>query len=411
VKRFSFSSFTIAALALLLFSCATIIHGSKQNVLVNSDPQGARIFLNGTDTKKITPAKISIKRKPGFQNIRLERAGFEDKAITMDSRFNFLVVVDFFLYLIPGFIDLSVGAHHLYDDMIYAPLNPLTIPIKETPVINSPAVYTFNKLSDVDVGFRETRKTNVNRYALIIGNEDYTSFQRDLSSEVNVLFARDDASAFNEYAQKLLGIPERNITLLLDATSAEMRQGLARMNMIAKNSDGQAEFYVFYAGHGLPDEATKEPYLMPVDVSGRYVKLGVSMKEFYAQLTEFPTERITVFIDACFSGGARNQGLIASRGVKITPKNESVKGNMIVFTASDADESALPYIKKNHGLFTYHLLQKLKDTEGALTYKELADYMEQKVALESVIINNKEQHPKTILSPDVVEHWQSWAFR
>ena len=150
---------------------------------------------------------------------------------------------------------------------------------------------------------------------------------------------------------------------------------------------------------------------MPVDVSGRFVKLGIPLKEFYSQFTEYPAERVTVFIDACFSGGARNQGLIASRGVKITPKNESVKGNMVVFAASDADESALPYSQKNHGLFTYHLLQKLKETDGALTYKDLSEYMEQRVSLEAVIINSKEQHPKTILSPDVIETWQTWAFR
>lgn len=410
----SINSFLICTLAFVLVSCATIFHGAKQRIEVNSDPPGARIFLNGNDTKKVTPAKINVRRKSYVHYIKLERPGFQEHNLRLESRFNYLVLADFFFYVIPGLVDLSVGANRVYDKTIYAPLTPSVAP-KESAIITvatQPAKgYSFNKLSDVDLGFEPSRKINENRYALIIGNEDYTSFQRDLGSEVNVAFARDDASAFREYAIKMLGIPERNTTLLLDATAAEMRQGITRMNLIAKNSDGKAELVIYYAGHGLPDEATKDPYLMPVDVSGQYVKLGIPLKELYEQVSEYPAERITVFIDACFSGGARNQALVASRGVKITPKNGTVKGNMVVFAASDADESALPYTIKNHGLFTYYLLQKLKDANGNISYGELADYMRKKVSLESVIINNKEQHPKTIVSPEVVDTWKEWELR
>ncbi|HEY5825528.1 MAG TPA: caspase family protein, partial [Cyclobacteriaceae bacterium] len=294
----------ICVVLLALNSCASIIHGSRQKILVNSDPTAARIYLNGTDTKKETPAQIKVRRKSGTQMIKLERAGFETTTYGIKSHFNALVAVDFLFWIFPGVIDVCVGAQHLYDKTVYVPLRaaPLTQPVERVAVNRSKGPYLFTRLSDVDVISNVSTKTNDNRFALIIGNEDYTSFQRDLTSEVNVSFARDDASAFNDYAQKLLGIPERNITLLLDATAAEMRQGMAKMNMISKNSGGRAELFVFYAGHGLPDEVSKEPYLMPVDVSGRFVKLGIPLKEFYSQLTEYPTERTTVFIDACFSG-------------------------------------------------------------------------------------------------------------
>jgi len=42
-------------------------------------------------------------------------------------------------------------------------------------------------------------------FALIIGNEDYSSFQQNgLGSEVNVAYAANDARIFKEYAAKTL---------------------------------------------------------------------------------------------------------------------------------------------------------------------------------------------------------------
>ena len=52
---------------------------------------------------------------------------------------------------------------------------------------------------DVDINIPVNNKKNPHRYALIIGNEDYSSFQTDLSSEVNVDYAINDAKVFSEY--------------------------------------------------------------------------------------------------------------------------------------------------------------------------------------------------------------------
>jgi hypothetical protein len=409
--RVSSTVFLLAILS-LCGSCAAILHGSRQRVDVYSDPPGARVIINGTDQGIQTPASVSIKRKTTNHTFKFVREGYEPYTYHLVRRFNYLVLVDFMMYVVPGIIDVAVGAHNIYDDQVLVNLVPNEAPLPvQIPIVSVAAGYSFNRLSDVDVDVPLTGQINHNRYALIIGNEDYGRHQRDMSSEVNVMFARNDASAFQLYARYTLGIPERNITMLLDATAAEMRQGLLKMNLIAKNSNGEAEFYVYYAGHGLPDETTKNPYLMPVDVSGKYVQLGIPLSEFYQTLSEHPSKRVTVFLDACFSGGARGQGLYAARGVRITPKNENLKGNFVVFTASSGEESALPYDKQHHGLFTYYLLQKLKDTGGSMSYKELSDFLSGHVALESVIVNNKEQHPKTNISPDVLEAWESWTLR
>lgn len=281
--------------------------------------------------------------------------------------------------------------------------------------INNVIVKTKNMAGEsmsapVDINFK---RSDPYRYALIIGNEDYSSYQVDLASESNVDFAMRDAQAFKELCLKKLGIAHENIFYKENARFIEMRTYLKRISQFIENSGGKAEVFVFYAGHGFPDEKTKEPYLVPVDGNGTDLEItALKLSDFYSQLTAFPAKRVTVFIDACFSGGARNQGLVAARGVKITPKpeKESVKKNLIVFTASSGNESSLPYKDKQHGMFTYYLLEKINSSAGKLTYKELSDYLAEMVSQQSIRVNGKTQQPQTNVSVEVQNVWENWDF-
>lgn len=265
-------------------------------------------------------------------------------------------------------------------------------------------------LSDVDKNIPNAIHTNSKTFALIIGNEDYSSYQTDLTDEINVSFAEKDAKYFKQYVTQCLGVPESNVIYITNATSGQMRQSIAKLNAIASKTNGQANLIFYYAGHGLPDEVTKDAYLIPVDVSGNSLQYGIKLEDLYQSLIQHPVKKATVFIDACFSGGARNQGLIAARGVKIKPKKEKLKGNLIVFTASSGDQSSLPYKEMGHGIFTYYLLKKLKETKGEVNFGTLADYLKEQVSLQSVLINSKEQDPQVNVSPSAIENWTEWSF-
>ena len=232
-----------------------------------------------------------------------------------------------------------------------------------------------------------------------------------MTSEINVDFARNDACAFKEYALNTLGIPEKNIIFLLDATTGQINQSISKLNLIIKNTQGNGDVFVYYAGHGLPDEATKEAYLMPVDLDGKNARDGIKLKDLYSRLTEFPSKKVTVFIDACFSGGARNQGLLAARGVKIQPKEIPLNGKLVVFAASSGNQSSLPYKEKQHGFFTYYLLKKLQESKGDISYNELSKYLKENVSLQSVIINNKEQSPQVNVSNSVGNEWENFTLK
>ena len=263
--------------------------------------------------------------------------------------------------------------------------------------------------SDVDVDIPQNNFVNKYAFALIIGNEDYQSYQGGLNTEIDVSYAAIDAEIFSKYANQTLGIPKSNITLITNATAGQMKQAFAKMSKIAKAYDGEAEFVFYYAGHGLPDEITKKPYLMPVDVNGSDLSFAISLDEALNTLSENPSTRITVFIDACFTGGGRNESLVASRGVKIRPKSPFVRGNLVMFAASSGNQSAFAFEEKAHGMFTYFLLKKLKETKGRVRFSELSEYLETQVAQNAIVYNNKEQNPEVFVSPSLEEDWQDFT--
>ena len=74
--------------------------------------------------------------------------------------------------------------------------------------------------------------------------------------------------------------------------------------------------------------------------------------------------------------------------------------------AATGDQTAYPYEEKGHGLFTYFLLKKLRDTRGNVTLGELGDYVSTEVSRQSVVVNNKKQTPTVTPAEAVVNSWR-----
>ncbi len=101
-------------------------------------------------------------------------------------------------------------------------------------------------------------------------------------------------------------------------------------------------------------------------------------------------------------------GLFASRGISIKPKENELKGNLVVFSASSGKQSSLPYYDKGHGMFTYYLLKKLQESSGNITLGDLDQYLSKSVSVRSSIINGREQNPSTNTSIDIINNWSTW---
>ena len=259
--------------------------------------------------------------------------------------------------------------------------------------------------SDVDSDIPETGLVNENLFAVIISNENYRR-------ETKVQFANNDGNSFKQYCIKTLGCPEKNVHYVADATLNDINAELDWMKTVATAFGGQAKLIFYYSGHGVPDEETKSSYLLPVDGYGSKVTTGYSLDKLYSLLGSLPSEQITVFLDACFSGAQRDGVVMASsaRGVVIKPKRSAPQGKMVVMSAATDSETAYPYKEKFHGLFTYYLLKKLKETKGEVNYGELIDYVQSEVSRKSIVENNKSQTPTCNASSSLMDEWRGWRF-
>ena len=142
------------------------------------------------------------------------------------------------------------------------------------------------------------------------------------------------------------------------------------------------------------------------------MKSAYSLDELYQILGNMPAQSITVFLDACFSGSKRGEGMIAStRGVALKAKRSAPKGNMVVFSAAQNDETAYPYKEQEHGMFTYYLLKKLKESKGETTLGDLADYITQSVKERSIVKNSKSQTPAVSVSAELATSWREMKLK
>jgi hypothetical protein len=101
---------------------------------------------------------------------------------------------------------------------------------------------------------------------------------------------------------------------------------------------------------------------------------------------------------------------LAGRSVRIKPKDEELKGNMVVFSASTNEQSSLPYHDQKHGMFTYFLLKKIQESNGTVTFGTLDEYLKSNIGLKSLQVNGKSQDPTTIVSPSIQETWKTLTF-
>src|ERR1043165_8377025 len=91
-----------SALAVMQFSCATVFTGTRQNINFYSDPPGAKVYLNGKSTDYTTPAAINVKRRKADLVVRYAYPGYKDYIQALPSQYNYLAMVSFFFYGIPG---------------------------------------------------------------------------------------------------------------------------------------------------------------------------------------------------------------------------------------------------------------------------------------------------------------------
>ena len=152
-------------------------------------------------------------------------------------------------------------------------------------------------------------QTKENTFAVVIGNENYQRVAK-------VEYALNDARIFTEYCKRTLGIPDKNVRVYEDATYGSFISAISDIKMIAQAYEGNLEVIFYYAGHGVPNEKSKEAYLLPVDADGMHIEASYPLSKLYRELGDMGAKSVVVLLDACFSGSKRGNGMLASaRGI------------------------------------------------------------------------------------------------
>ena len=304
-------------------------------------------------------------------------------------------------------LTLPLGMELAYD--VYAESKNVTVKYQLDETLagavanrkSTPAQLAYAAVSDVEEDIPIATTKNETTFAVVIANEHYKKVAQ-------VPCAHNDGRTFRRYCENTLGIPAENIHYIEDATLGTMTAELNWAARVASAYEGEAKLIIYYAGHGIPNEKDGAGYLLPVDVAGNDVSAAYSLANLYSALAELNVRDVTLFMDACFSGSLRGEGMLASaRGVAIKAKAEAPKGKMVVFTAAQGDETAWPYAEKGHGLFTYYLLKKLKETKGDVDYGTLESYIRKEVMRKAAVVNNKSQTPTVSYSPQMSDSWSN----
>ncbi len=243
--------------------------------------------------------------------------------------------------------------------------------------------------SDIDEIPAMRTKPDNNAFAVVIGIENYRSLPKsDYSSK--------DAALVKSYL-KALGFQERNIDFIADekATKTDLEKSVEAWlpNRVKKDS----MVLVYFSGHGAPEPATGDAYIVPYDGDPNYLSVtGYPLKKLYDQLGKLEAREIIVVLDSCFSGaGGRSVLAKGARPLVMMAMAETLPSNMAVLAATESSQISTSSPEKGHGIFTYYFLKAIK--EGKTNIAEIHEFIKPLVEDEAKAMN-VQQSPS--LRPD-----------
>jgi hypothetical protein len=246
------------------------------------------------------------------------------------------------------------------------------------------------------------------QWAVIIGVGGYES-----SAVPKLRYPVADADAVYQTLVASGGFKKENILLLTDKT--ERKPTLRNIKwalgtFLARSAHKDDLVVIYFAGHGASEVDQRgierdglSKYLVPIDADpDDLYSTALPMDEMQNVLARIEAERVTVFLDACYSGatGGRTFASTKTRTVNVDDifleRLTRSKGRAIV-TASRPSELSIELPALGHGVFTYYLVRGLQgsadlDRDGIVSLQELYEYLAQEVSKKSRSVGGN-QHP------------------
>ncbi len=298
----------------------------------------------------------------------------------------------------------------------------------------------------VEYNIPVTSVKNEDMYVLIIANENYGSSTTSVLIP-DVPYALNDGELMREYLVKALGVPERQVKVLKNATMQDIEQEgihwLAELSQAVAGKKGDeiiptANILIYFAGHGFVD-LDGVAYLMPTGINTANIEslqagkkgnqgfdIVLSKKEskrlaeqclsieglcsrFNAKV--LPVKNLTLVVDASFNGTGRDGKPLVRSDRKEEGKKRrkpTLRSDVVAMLAADYTKTAFAFDEHQHGFLTYFLLKEVKlqgDNIFRLTYQDLFEEVARKLGKESAL-QNRWQEAIGIAGGKYKEGWQ-----
>ncbi|AWB25300.1 peptidase C14 [Methylobacterium currus] len=260
---------------------------------------------------------------------------------------------------------------------------------------------------------------NADSVAVVIGNSRY-------KQTVPVDYAHHDAEAMRSYLVQRLGYRDANVFVLKDATLNEFNQvfGTERNPQSGRLwrsvRQGRSNVFVYYSGHGVPDLASRQPFLLPEDGNPNQGESGYALETLYRNLDlvkrKIGSERqLVVMVDACFTGetGRKGESLLAVSAPGFAPAKPKAESGIVRLVATSGATPANWDEANRLGLLTSRFLMGVSgladardqqgDGDGRVTWAELKGYLRREVEEAARRASGREQVPEIDDAPIVLK--------
>ncbi len=214
-----------------------------------------------------------------------------------------------------------------------------------------------------------------------------------------VKYAARDAEVVARYLENVGGVSAENLKVITDdsATKSDLEAYLE--DWLPRRVGPESTVFVYYAGHGAPDPAGKESYLVPFEGHPDYPTKLYPLSRMYAALAKLPAKNVVVLLDSCFSG-AKGRGVAqeGARPLVSAMESASLDPKLTVLAGATGSQITSDYDKAEHGLFTYFLLKGLRgdadaDRDGVVNLGELYPFVREQVSSRASRELNRDQTP------------------
>ena len=250
---------------------------------------------------------------------------------------------------------------------------------------------------------RDTHQPGVShKWALVAGVGQFQN------PRLNLKYTRNDAQAVADYLRDPASGRFRadHVRLIADseATAVNIRAGL---NWLVRNAaeDDMAVIYIATHGTAREQDAAGASYVVAYDtdvdsLDGLY-STAIPMVEITTVVrTRIRALKVAVILDTCHSQGAIAQTVTVPQSVSSQTLDRIKEGTgRVILAASGSEESSYELAKYSHGLFTYYLLQALKQQKDAPLDK-VYQWVTEQVSREAEG-NGWKQHPVYSASDEV----------